>query len=182
MWDEVFHHNYTNKALFTNETEALFCNEEDKFSILGLINAKYQIKHKYYEFILQYPDAFIHWRQNKNPVEEEEYENQTSAEGFEFIDGYNNENFKGLCKSALESDKGKCFINGQPGKTTWFFAIGFYKAPEWEERGIPSYPSTCTNYVSLWIKRSSSFSICNYRMIDGINMLILINLTINLIA
>ena len=52
-WELIFFHNSSNYEYFETE-EAYFCNETNKFSIIGLIDDSFRYN-GYYEYLLEYP-------------------------------------------------------------------------------------------------------------------------------
>ena len=125
-WLLVFHHKYeTEKDLFKNESDALFCNEKNRFSILGSINDTFK-SHGRYEFLLEYPEVagFNQWSQTKNPLFVEPGE----SNGYRPISiTWSTLGWHGLAKSA---DKASTLIDGSTSTYTgnWFFAIGAYNS------------------------------------------------------
>ena len=159
MFLKVFHHSTANNESFTIENEALYHISKDKFSILANISDKMKVDEKY-EFIINYPieKQYFRWRQSKNPLEEDEESGNAYVDGYELI--YNStkyhENWGGLVKTTLlNGGKINTLLNGLPGNSLWYFAIGMYKDRTylWEGMRIPAYNSPIgTSYVSLWIK------------------------------
>ena len=114
LWLKVFMHNHTTKENFQNESEALHCNSEYKYSILDEINPSMRIKHRY-EFIMDFPHdhVFIGWEQSKNPVHE--LDGKPQADDFKMLDDNlpsKLAEFKGLTRSTIKSGNGmiNCFF------------------------------------------------------------------------
>ena len=113
VWLKVFFHNHATRVNFEDEKEARHCNSEFKYSILDRINARMRIDNKY-EFIMDFPDesdAFIHWEQDNNPVEE--MDNKQQADGFNIIDDKRPSasiDFKGLTLSTIKCNDRIVFL------------------------------------------------------------------------
>ena len=102
-WMLVFNHDLrANKKYFADANSALYCEDENMFSILYKID-KFSMINGKYEFILEYPPLteYIQWTQDLNPITT--YEDNTQAselnvnikhEGFQ--------NFRGLMRSNVE--------------------------------------------------------------------------------
>ena len=158
MWKKVFYHNFTGRVMFSSESEALHCETTQKFSILDTISPKYKYREKY-EFIIWYPslDYYFQWRQSMNPVLELEKSGKNESEGFELIHkGYDDKDdpFGGLVKTNIKfNNKINSLLNGVPGHSHWYFAIGMYSPSysPYSTDGIPS-AATPTDQVVLWLK------------------------------
>ena len=157
VWLKVFFHNHTTRVNFKNEKEAKHCNSQYKYSILDKINTRMKINSKY-EFIMDFPDesdAFIHWEQDHNPVEE--MDGKSQADGFNIIDDKGpsaSVDFKGLTLSTIRcSNKINCFLDGVPSSGNWYYAIGMYEDSEgnYKTEGIPAYKSHVKS-IRLWIR------------------------------
>ena len=156
-WRKVFFHDYTNKACFTSEEEALKClDQEDKYSILYSLN-KYKFN-DVFEFIIEYPSLnyYFRWNQTSNPCEEEEKEGKYTADGFNLIHkGSDGKTFGGLVKTKIPSVKDtNTLLNGVPGNAFWFYSIGMYCNPEgnYSSQGFPPADDPGTDIVILWVK------------------------------
>ena len=164
QWLHIFHHNISGRVYFANESEALHCHEEQKYSILYLVNDDMKVSNKY-EFLLQYGSSetlYNRWRQDKNPLNQTE-ENVLEADGFEAIHlDYNSTyQFTGLARTSITAKYNNtvtnyitCLINGYFNNRRWYFAIGQYFPYDdnWVdeipgEKGEPS--------VDLWIRVSN---------------------------
>ena len=173
QWLHIFHHNISGRVYFANESEALHCHEEQKYSILYLVNDDMKVSNKY-EFLLQYGSSetkYNRWRQDKNPLNQTE-ENVLEADGFEAIHlDYNSTGlpFKGLAKTSITynyplhniTNYISCLLNGGFNDQNWYFAIAQYKVytVEWEEK-IPAGSADGEQSVDLWIrlpKNSNTF-------------------------
>ena len=119
-WLLVFRHSTRKTVSFFTKETAMFNNEEDKFSIIGMINSTFKYDSKY-EFLLEYPETneYCIWRQSLSPIEHAEDNNP--AEGFEPIrlipNGFT---FRGLQKSAYSTT----LIDGDSRSSYWMYAIG----------------------------------------------------------
>ena len=119
-WQLIFFHNSSGKVFFTkNSPDLLFCNQSQKFSILGTLTNNYKIN-GFFEFLLEYPERnyFVHWRQKKNPIKAE------SDVGFVPLHVPCNPSvFNGL---GLSSASLPTFLDGNIGSDKWHYAIGSY--------------------------------------------------------
>ena len=145
---KIFFHNYSNKKSFSGETEAMHCNEKDKYSIFDELGPQYKYGDKY-EFLLYYPllGRYNVWRQSKLPFDNPETADKT-ADGYEEVDVKMKENgWGGLVKATIVETGSKqilSFIDGSVGTSYWFYAIGSYNY-------IPA--NNCgTNEVYLYIR------------------------------
>ena len=127
-----------------------------------------------YEFIIEYPgDVYYRWRQSKNPVKEYETQSRKEAAGFESIHQEPDEKeIKGLVRTTIKVDNEyiSTFLDGCPGESSWYFAIGMYKdsKPNYLNRMIPGYKEN-VEYTKLWVKidpkgryRQCTFSATRY--------------------
>ena len=124
-WLKIFYHNCTNGNYFNkSKTEQInYINEEDMFSILGLITDDFKVEDEYYEFLLkypEYPDGYNHWQQTSFPLTTEEKNNI----GYHLCEDCNitwdGRYWNGLAKS----DRDETFIDGSINTTYWWYAIG----------------------------------------------------------
>ena len=124
-WLKIFYHNCTNGKYFNKDKpeEIQYINEEDKFSILGLITDDFKVENGYYEFLLKYPEhpgGYNHWQQKGFPLTTKE-ENDI---GYHLCDGceitWDGRDWRGLAKSNRTSET---FIDGS-NSNYWFYAIG----------------------------------------------------------
>lgn len=125
-WLKVYHQKTPN--FFSSPEDAVFSLEENKFSILRLIDEKYHIYDRY-EFMIEYPDLGVNrWLQSNSPLIEENIKSGKAAEGFEAVhlkwektvDNFSvPERFHGL---GLSESTTNALIDGT--HRGWFFAIG----------------------------------------------------------
>lgn len=146
-WARVFHHNnHWGNVLFSSANsgaEAKSSNTVDKYSVLGNI-ANYKNSSNW-EFMLQYPDVsatgYNRWTQTSNPVTSNNTISGYAAVGTPTWTG---NAWGGL---ALSSTTSSTLIDGSPGDSTWYYAIGAYSA---YKGGIPGPNSTMIGTVNLW--------------------------------
>ena len=162
LWLKVFFHNMTNLVGFSDENEAILCNEKDKYSILGELNSSLKQRNGKFEFIIEYPEKEIYnqWLQTNNPIDEVENSAKTFCEGFKSKhNGAPNKKWGGLAKSA-DGAESLTLINGTPGETggqNWMFAIGMYNGRSWNNNtNLPSNKDP-VNIVYLWVKIPMNF-------------------------
>ena len=167
-WLLIFYHNITGKVYFDNETEAVNCYKEQKYSILYIINDDMRYNNKY-EFMLQYGSSktkYNRWLQDKNPLNQTE-ENVSQADGFEAIHlDYNSSNFAGLAKTSLNSDKCciNSLLNGVFNTGYWFYGIGQYAPCDtyWAENIPGDTDKKIETEVYLWIRVLPKYGQINY--------------------
>ena len=155
-WLKVFYHDISTNDFFLNESEALYSTNPIKYSILSTITNKYKIRDKY-EFIIYWPllGRYYRWRQSINPIDEDE-QNKNDAEGFHLIYPKNNggNKFGGLVKTTIKDIEINAFLNGMPGVSSWYYAIGMYNnaLQSWKTSGYPTYAGNMeTKIVSLYL-------------------------------
>ena len=184
LWLKVFAHKYNNtNDCFSNESEARHNIEENKFSILDEINESMRINGKY-EFIIEYPNEYFHWRQSSNPLEETEIINKNAAEGFVSLhNGTEMSKWGGLVKSSINiSGVISSFLEGNPGNDWWMFSIGMYcNIRGWDtKKGIPGSVSGVPS-VRLWVRINHFGLICSRNImkrsfnVNAMLMLILVS-------
>ena len=161
-WLLIFHHK-ADKATFIDESEALNCQEENKFSILGFMNStgnsyKYEGK---FEFLLEYKNEnnIIRWRQTNFPLNQSEIiVNSDTVEGFENKTVLSEENpFTGLARTEYQLTKNDTLyipslLNGMVNNAMWWFAVGSYNKQSGFEDKIPSVYGINSKEESLWIR------------------------------
>ena len=101
----LFYHNIKKESPFSGEEEALFSLKENKYSILGKIDDSYKLGTQF-ELLIYYKsrNEIFRWRQDKNPVEENETEGVYSATNFQLISPLNppaNSSWNGLVKQTI---------------------------------------------------------------------------------
>ena len=162
-WLLVFRHKFeTNADLFSKESEVLFHESKNKFSILGAIDESFR-SNGVYEFLLEYPEVegFNHWTQTKNPATCP----PNTENGYKGINiTWNTYGWHGLSRSDPTSG---AFIDGSPFSEGWFYAIGqnanwFNAIPAFVNYYDPNYTKTCE--VLLWIRISSNERTCKTKI------------------
>ena len=140
--------------IFSSIEEVKYINEENRYSILGELDERFQQRGRY-EFLLEYP-AFQGcniWTQTISPL----YAQPNHDNGYKAINiTWDDNNWHGLSLSSSEST----FIDGSPGHNFWFYSIGLRKP--WNEKSIPGpydtnhYPYNNSIYniyeVYLWLR------------------------------
>lgn len=143
-WLKVYYTNSKNGTVLWKDIDELgFSLQAYKWSILGMLPYFYNNTWKY-EFLLEYPSLgkYNRWRQTSNPLLADQ-----SVSGYSAVDiSMTQNNWGGL---ALSSTKGtSCIIDGSPGATTWYYAIGQQQA---YQGGIPANDPSVQE-VYLWIR------------------------------
>lgn len=143
-WLKVYYTNSKNGTVLWKDVDELGCSFQTyKWSILGMLPNFYNNTWKY-EFLLEYPSLgkYNRWRQTSNPLLADQ-----SVTGYSAVDiSMTQNNWGGL---ALSSTKGtSCIIDGSPGATTWYYAIGQQAA---YQGGIPANEPSVQE-VYLWIR------------------------------
>ena len=161
-WLLIFHHNIENNVeFFEDEEEALSCNKQDKYSILGYINSTgdtYKIGDKF-EFLLESKNyaKYFRWKQTNFPLNEDE--NQPSSKtvaGFVNI-SCQDYRFTGLAKVTIPTTyESKTFIpsllDGQINADFWLFCIASYGRHPMYPNTIPALPDSARKDESLWLR------------------------------
>lgn len=143
-WLKVYYTNSKNGTVLWKDVDELgFSLQAYKWSILGMLPYFYNNTWKY-EFLLEYPslNKYNRWRQTSNPLLASQ-----SVSGYSPISIQMSENnWGGL---SLSSTKGtSTIIDGSPGSTDWYYAIGQQQV---YNGGIPSNDSAVQE-VYLWIR------------------------------
>jgi len=143
-WLKVYYTNSKNGTVLWKDVDELGCSfQAYKWSILGMLPYFYNNTWKY-EFLLEYPSLgkYNRWRQTSNPLLTDQ-----SVSGYSAVDiSMTQNNWGGL---ALSSTKGtSTIIDGSPGNTTWYYAIGQQAA---YQGGIPANDSSVQE-VYLWVR------------------------------
>ena len=143
-WLKVYYTNSKNGTVLWKDIDELGCSFQTyKWSILGMLPYFYNNTWKY-EFLLEYPSLgkYNRWRQTSNPLLADQ-----SVSGYSAVDiSMTQNNWGGL---ALSSTKGtSTIIDGSPGNTTWYYAIGQQAA---YQGGIPANEPSVQE-VYLWIR------------------------------
>ena len=143
-WLKVYYTNSKNGTVLWKDIDELGCSfQAYKWSILGMLPYFYNNTWKY-EFLLEYPSLgkYNRWRQTSNPLLTDQ-----SVSGYGAVDiSMTQNNWGGL---ALSSTKGtSTIIDGSPGNTTWYYAIGQQAA---HQGGIPANDSSVQE-VYLWVR------------------------------
>ena len=118
-WELIFHHNMTKGETF-NDSSALFNNETNAFSIIGLINDNFK-SGGYFEYLLDFPEHNIYLRWKQKIHISNTNKNQNSADiGFKKIHVDDN-GFKGLSRS---TESGATVFDGSPGSKGYWYSVG----------------------------------------------------------
>ena len=168
FWLKVFSHTFDNaNYCFTSEAEAMHNIDENRFSILDEINESMKINNKY-EFIIEYPNEYFHWRQSLNPLKENEVLGKNEAEGFVPLhNGTKVEKWGGMVKSSIKIDGViSTFLDGNPGNDWWMLSIGIYcNVRGWDFKDhLPGSVSGVSS-VKLWIRIKPFGLICSNKSI-----------------
>lgn len=166
-WVEVFYHNNrTGTVLFSNANdwaEAKSTDSEDKYSILGQLEKFRTNTSQKFEFLLEYDNSSLsgkynRWKQSANPLETSIANGTATADivsalGYEDVHiDWTGNSWKGMAKSTSTST----FIDGSPGNSNWWYAIG---AKGVYQGGIPGVNSVVvTDGLHLWVKANSDLS------------------------
>lgn len=143
-WLKVYYTNSKNGTVLWKDIDELgFSLQAYKWSILGMLPYFYNNTWKY-EFLLEYPSLgkYNRWRQTSNPLLADQ-----SVSGYSAVNvSMTQNNWGGL---ALSSTKGtSTIIDGSPGATTWYYAIGQQAA---YQGGIPANDPSVQE-VYLWVR------------------------------
>ena len=99
-WLKLFEHHFSEGFFYSNE-ECIHSLAPRKYSILDEITDSLKYNNSF-EFFIEYPSSKFHWKQDKNPVYENEVLGQ-NAEGFYPIDCPSDmHGFGGLARTTLE--------------------------------------------------------------------------------
>ena len=146
-WLKIFYHYSGEGDSFKNKSEALKCNEKNKYSILNEINEIFLINNKF-EFLLEYPEliGYNRWLQSSNPI----FQQDSNALGYEGIDiSWNVRNWCGLTLSSWTDS----LLDGSHYDTWWFYAVGVYNL--YSSNRFPG-PDIAINEINLWIRIDGS--------------------------
>ena len=144
-WLKVYYTNSKNGTVLWKDVDELGCSFQTyKWSILGMLPNFYNSSYGGYEFLLESvtEGKYNRWSQTSDPLLA-----NNSVTGYKAIDVKNTSNgWKGL---ALSTTKGtSTIIDGSPGDTTWWYAIG-QQTPY--QGGLPGF-STVTQEMRLWVR------------------------------
>ena len=144
-WLKVYYTNSKNGTVLWKDVDELGCSFQTyKWSILGMLPNFYNSSWGGYEFLLEYPSlgTYNRWRQTSDPLLASQ-----SVSGYSAVNVSMTQNSWGGL--ALSSTKGtSTIIDGSPGATTWYYAIGQQAA---YSGGIPSNDSAVQE-VYLWVR------------------------------
>ena len=150
-WMKIFHHNSTGNIYFNSKSEALSCNSEKKFSLLGNLG-EYDKIDGFFEFLLEYPElsGYNRWKQEVNPLLIAENSNLSPATGYQPISiSWNGSFWGGLVKSS-HSDT---FLDGSTNIEYYWYSIGQlfdYK----NTGGFPGPNNIIVKECILWLRIS----------------------------
>ena len=159
---------------FLDESEALSCKSDTKYSILGELQSNMKLKTQdKFEFLMEYPEYdnnyYYQWKQDNNPLNESEEEGKESAFGFVEIHRPNVKtscNFTGLVRTVndLSSTNRMALLNGQTGVIGlggWHYAVALYNGSFYKNHAdpnksyafnIPIANGKGANAVFLWVR------------------------------
>ena len=152
-WLLLVFHNFTAANGFENETEALYSQNPDKYSILSELNDALKYNGKF-EFHLEYKDYIIHWAQNDNPLKLNEtlYD---KAPGLHIYRNKTNGNkFSGLVRQVYKiAGCNNSLLDGNSKSGGWYYAVCMYRNAEtnWRDKGIPG-ANGLEKFMSLWVR------------------------------
>ena len=169
-WLRIFHHQSLDGTVIFTEDEAKNCDLPNKFSILDEISPIMKHKGKY-EFLLEYPidypNKYVRWRQDMNPLDDKEVQGKSNATGFQGIHS-DWSNFRGLVRTTLNNNANciATLIDGNPGHGNWYYSIGMYSYCDTVYSSkYPPGPSGAVKDIYLWIRATSFIrltSSCRY--------------------
>ena len=164
-WFLLFHHNVVSGGLFSNKSEALFCNTKGKFSILSQLNEGFQYNSKY-EFLLEYSGFdYIQWTQKKNPITTTESDTKQETLGVK-IKHNQYDNFRGLALSNTSFS----LLDGEGLNIEGYhYSVG---TTMWENNKIPG-PFLPADECHLWVM-FPLLSTCQNHESDHIRIVIFI--------
>lgn len=143
-WVRLFYHN-SNKGtvLFSaDKNEFLRCNAVDKISDLWALE-QFRGKDGKFELLLQYQNStgYNRWKQSSD------FTKETAISGYEAVAvSWTSQSWGGL---ALSSTPANTWVDGSPGASTWYYAIG-PKATY--QGGMPNENTVETGWVEIWVR------------------------------
>lgn len=143
-WVRLFYHN-SNKGtvLFSaDKNEFLRCNAVDKISDLWALE-QFRGKDGKFELLLQYQNStgYNRWKQTSN------FTKETTISGYEAVAvSWTSQSWGGL---ALSSTPANTWVDGSPGASTWYYAIGPKAA---YQGGMPNENTVETGWVEIWVR------------------------------
>lgn len=148
-WLKIFRHKLDSvNPQYFDTRDPEYNLEKNTFSILKLISNRFRIDGKF-EFLLEYSNlnGYNQWKQTLNPLEEIE-ELGKSVLGYEDVSiSWNQNSWGGLVRSTSTVT----LLDGSVGEGSYFYAIGLKDV--WSNYGsIPTYGSTNTDEVNLWVR------------------------------
>ena len=183
QWIVIFHHNIDKAEAFSNEQEAIYSLNPNKYSILVEINDNNKYNFTHYEFLLYYKieGFYWQWRQIQNPINEIEQLSVNETSGFDLIKtNYPNQtSFGGLAKTNLNDPNDPeimTLLNGMLGVKEWYFSIGMYSNADYyvNQKTIPAYSSHETKEVTFFMRIHNILVIshtCIYRTTFSLSIL-----------
>ena len=167
LWLLVFFHDIsTTKEFFNNHYESLYFfddNKPNKFSIIGNITDYNKIDGSF-EFFIEYDEKdYVQWKQSHNPIIEEENSKKKLVQGYEFINGIEDNEFGGLARTTFDIQG--CLpslLNGYINVVSWCYAIGMYYENvcygDYDHVTLPGIKHKRYHSVSLWLRVLDKFS------------------------
>ena len=141
-WLKIYYHNSRNGTMLWTMPELQTCFSGYKWSILGILDTAYNSAFGGYEFLLESKteNLYNRWKQTSNPLRTND-----SVSGYQPVTIQSSGNYwKGLALSSTTST----LIDGSPGNTTWWYAIGPTTA---YQGGMPGF-SAVTQEMYLWLR------------------------------
>ena len=143
-WVRLFYHNSSaGTVLFsTNKNEFLRCNTGNKISDLWALE-QFRGKDGKFELLLQYQNStgYNRWKQSSN------FTKETTISGYEAVAvSWTSQSWGGL---ALSSTPANTWVDGSPGASTWYYAIGPVVA---YQGGMPNQSAVETGWVEIWVR------------------------------
>ena len=156
-WLLIFYHYSKNGNFFDNET-AYKIDDEDRFSIIGMISPRFMYDN-YYEYLLEYPQVpgYNQWKQKKHIAETEPEQTALDIEYKPVHESFTSGNFSGMSKSLAYKDTA---FDGSPGiggdNNYFWYAIGSFKTYKQFDNEFPGpypvYGKGAVDTVFLWIR------------------------------
>ena len=142
-WLKIFEHNSTDHTFFNkNDQNEVLLNKNSikQYSIIKYLSRIRKFNSSY-EFLIEYPeylkenDAYVHWRQNINPLEIYQWIDKEKPEDFEYdilhlptiTDNCKKIVFQGLVRSNQDDwQRNSTYLLGVGGYPNWFYSIGAF--------------------------------------------------------
>ena len=161
-WLRLVYHNST-AADFSNENEALYSMNPNKYSILSELTDALKVN-KSFEFHLEYSSYAVHWKQNDNPLLIDENDlNSGEVDGLVVFQN-NGMRFTGLARSTIKYMNVICTLLDGNSNSLWWYAVGMYSYSRsvWLSQYIPG-AGTTEEWMSLRVRVPNNFCMFNSR-------------------